>query len=134
VCRCGAQADARGIHSFVCEHALGRALRHHALNDVVATAFTSAGIPVTKERTGLSRTDGKRPHGMTLIPWQAGRPVIWDVTVACTSADSYEVSVREVLAITDNITDRLYRLQWGKQQIGNVYTRLPQSHKQISAD
>ena len=87
VCRCGAQVDARGLHGFVCKHAPGRALRHHALNDVVARAFTSAGIPVTKEPTGLSRTDGKRPDGMTLIPWQAGRPVIWDVTVACTSAD-----------------------------------------------
>ena len=25
---------------------------------------------------------------MTLIPWQAGKPVVWDVTVICTSADS----------------------------------------------
>ena len=30
------------------------------------------------------------------INWHAGRPVIWDVTVACTSADSYvQASARE---------------------------------------
>ena len=69
---------------------------HHALNDVVARAFNSAGIPVTKEPTGLSCTDSKRSDGMTLIPWEARRPVIWDVTVACTSADLYvEASARE---------------------------------------
>ena len=84
VCRCGdrAKVDARGLHGIVCKHAPGRVLRHHALNDVVARAFTSTGIPVTKEPTGLLRTDGKRPDGMTLIPWQGGRPVIWDVTAA----------------------------------------------------
>ena len=33
---------------------------------------------------------------MTLIPWQTGNPVVWDVTVICTTADSYvEASARE---------------------------------------
>ena len=40
----------------------------------------SAGFPVSKEPAGLSRADWKRPDGMTLIPWQAGKPVVWDVT------------------------------------------------------
>ena len=40
--------------------------------------------------------DGKCPDGMTLIPWQTGNPVVWDVTVICTTADSYvEASARE---------------------------------------
>jgi len=26
---------------------------------------------------------------MTLIPWRAGKPAVWDVTVVCTSAVSY---------------------------------------------
>jgi len=56
-------------------------------------------FPVSKEPAGLSRVDGKRPDGMTLIPWQTGKPVVWDVTVLtviCTSADSYvEASARE---------------------------------------
>lgn len=101
-CRCDAQVDARGLHAFVCKRARGRTLRHHALNDVVARAFVSAGIPVIKEPTGLFRTDGKRPDGMTLIPWQAGKPVIWDATVTCTSADSYiDASAREAGAAAE---------------------------------
>jgi len=29
----------------------------------------------------LFRTDGKRPDGLTLVPWQSGRSICWDVTV-----------------------------------------------------
>ena len=89
VCRCGAQVDAWGLHAMVCKHAPGRIMRHHALNDVIARAFASAGVPAMKEPTGLSRSDGRRPDGLTLLPWQTGKPLSWDVTVAATLADSY---------------------------------------------
>ena len=88
-CHCGEQVDAFGIHSFVCKRAPGRIARHQALNEVIARAFQSAGIPSTKEPNGLSRSDGKRPDGLTLIPWQGGKPLCWDVTVACPVANSY---------------------------------------------
>jgi hypothetical protein len=42
-----------------------------------------------KEPTGLTLGDGRRPDGLTLIPWQHGKPLTWDVTVATTLADSY---------------------------------------------
>ena len=57
-------------------HAPDTAARHHALNDVLVRAFS-----VAKEPVSLFRIDGKRPDGMTLIPWRAGKPVVWDVTV-----------------------------------------------------
>jgi len=40
------------------------------------------------EPQGLSRSGGKRPDGLTLIPWQAGKALTWDVTVVCPLADS----------------------------------------------
>ena len=44
---------------------------------------------MSKEPSGLSRSDGKPSDGFTLIPWRAGRSLILDVTVSCTNADSY---------------------------------------------
>jgi len=35
---------------------------------MIDLAATSAGISVTKESVGLTRLDGKRPDGLTLIP------------------------------------------------------------------
>jgi len=81
--------DARGLHSFVCKRAPGRIARHHALNDLIARSFASAGVPVTKEPVGLFRTDGKRPDGLTLIPWHSGKSLCWDVTVTCLCAASH---------------------------------------------
>ena len=53
----GTQIDARGSHAFICIRAPGRIARHQALNDMVARAFASAGIPVTKEFVGWARQD-----------------------------------------------------------------------------
>ena len=87
--------DTRGLHAFVCKMAPSRITRHHALNDIISRAFASAKIPVMKEPSGLFRNDGKRPDGLTLIPWhralsswQRGLSLTWDVTVVTTLADS----------------------------------------------
>jgi hypothetical protein len=50
----------------------------------------------TLEPNGLSRDDGKRPDGMTLVPWIKGQPLVWDVTVVDTLADSYVLKSSEV--------------------------------------
>jgi len=46
-------------------------------------------MPVAKERNGLSISDNKRPDGLTLLPWQEGKPLAWNVTVICPLAVSY---------------------------------------------
>jgi hypothetical protein len=91
-CQCGEEVDAWGSHAFVCRKAPGRITRHQAINDMVARAFTSAGVPVMKEPTGLMKSDGRRPDGLTLVPWSCGKALTWDVTVATTLADSYIIS------------------------------------------
>ena len=54
-----------------------------------SSSSSSRGIPASKEPTGLTRLDGKRPDGLTLVPWQGGKPVTWDITVVSTLAQSY---------------------------------------------
>jgi len=41
-----------------------------------------------KEPLGLLRSDGKRPDGVTLIPWKSGKCATWDITVTDTLATS----------------------------------------------
>ena len=88
-CPCGKQVDARGTHDLSCKWGAGRFIRHHQLNDIIHRALTRASTPSVLEPSGLSRTDGKRPDGLTLIPWQRGKRLTWDVTVTDTFADSY---------------------------------------------
>ena len=88
-CPCGLLVDATGSHSLSCKLAFARMSRHQNLNNIIFRAFASANIPATKEPVGLSRSDGKRPDGLTLIPWHAGRSLTWDVTVTHTLAESY---------------------------------------------
>ena len=73
-CRCGELVDTQGLHGL-------------HINDVVARAISTSGTPVMKEPVGLTRLDGKRPDGLTLIPWQDGKSLTWDVTVVSTLTD-----------------------------------------------
>ena len=52
-------------------------------------ATAKADVPALKEPLGLLKTDGKRPDGVTLLPWKQGKCVTWDVTVSDTLAQSY---------------------------------------------
>ena len=88
-CQCGATVDARGAHCLSCKKGSCRIIRHNNLNDIIYRALVKAQIPTTKEPCGLSRSDGKRPDGQTLIPWKCGKSAIWDVTVCDTLANSY---------------------------------------------
>jgi hypothetical protein len=88
-CVCGSMVNARGNHGLSCKRSSGRTLRHNYINDIIYHSLLKAGLPSTKEPAGLSRTDGKRPDGITNVPWQSGKSAVWDVTVADTLADSY---------------------------------------------
>jgi hypothetical protein len=59
------------------------------LNDIIHRSLIKAGVPSTKEPIGLLRSDGKRPDGATLIPWQSGKCLTWDATSPDTLARSY---------------------------------------------
>ena len=86
---CGASVCSLGLHGLSCKRGSLRFHRHAALNDVIHRSLSSAGIPACLEPSGLSRSDGKCPDGLTLVPWEHGRPIVWDVTVPDSMAPSY---------------------------------------------
>ena len=67
-----------------------------SLTTLFGGRLRKAHIPVSKEPIGLSRSDGKRLDGATLVPWSRGRPLAWDVTVP----DAYAASHIQATAIS----------------------------------
>ena len=88
-CPCGKGIDSSGSHALSCKSNPGRTMRHNYINDIIARALSRAEIPASKEPSGLFRTDGKRPDGITQIPWSSGKSAVWDVTIVDTLAQSY---------------------------------------------
>ncbi|XP_052757454.1 uncharacterized protein LOC128202180 [Galleria mellonella] len=88
-CRCGDNVSALGHHGLSCLKSAGRLLRHSAINDILRRALVTAGVPAILEPPGLIRDDGKRPDGMSLVPWRMGRPLVWDFTCVDTVAPSH---------------------------------------------
>ena len=80
-CRCGKPVDCQSHHGLSCKYSGGRHSRHGAINEVVKRALCSANLQAIREPPGVNRGDGKRPDGMTMVPWSHGKPLVWDVTV-----------------------------------------------------
>ena len=80
--------------------------------------MASAGIPSTLKPSGLSRSDGKRPDGLTSVPCTHGRSLVWDVTVPDTLAPSYRsIAVTKTGAIaaraeSGTVTSQTNDLPW----------------------
>lgn len=49
-----------------------RSARHAELNNIIKRALLSADVSALLAPVGLSRNDGKRVEGMTIIPWPRG--------------------------------------------------------------
>jgi hypothetical protein len=90
MCRqCGTHVDKYGLHGLSCRKSQGRHPCHNAINGIIHRSLTAARVPCQVEPQGLSRNDGKRPDGVTLLLWRNGRPLIWDATCSDTFAPTY---------------------------------------------
>lgn len=81
--------DHLATHGLSCQHSEGRHHRHSAINAIIHRALSSARIPSRLEPSGLFRSDGKRPDGITVVPWKNGKLLVWDATCPDTYALSY---------------------------------------------
>ena len=88
-CVCGIQVGGDGTHGLACRKSAGRQMRHNAVNDLIKRALVSANVPSLLEPNSLCRDDGKRPDGLTVLPWANGRCLVWDFTCPDTLAASH---------------------------------------------
>ena len=89
--------DTLGMHGLSCRFSAGRHLHYAMLNDILHRALSS--VPSQLEPTGLDRADGKRPDGITMVPWSNGRLLVWDATCVDTFAPSHlSITASEVRA------------------------------------
>jgi len=89
VCVCGTTVKVDGHHGLSCRHGSGRHSRHNQVNDLLCRAFISTGTLATREPLSLCNSSGKRPDGVTQVPWRRGRCLAWDATCPDTFAVSH---------------------------------------------
>ena len=112
-----------GTHGLSCRNSSGRLHRHAALNDIIHKALTSANVPARLEPSGLCRSDGKRPDGVTIVPWKCGRPLVWDATCPDTFAASYSAVASSEPGLVATQAEEKNRLK---------YLQLPSDHTPIA--
>ena len=91
-CHSGKRVERDGLHGLSSTKSGGRFSLHATLNSLVKQTLDirqrSLDLPSMLELRGLYRTDGERPDGVTMIPWEMGKQLVWDVTVVDALAPS----------------------------------------------
>ena len=81
MCHCCERVEWDSLHGLFCTKSAGRFSRHATLNSLIKQTLGSLDLPSMLEPRGLNPTDSKRPDGVTMIPWEMGKQLVWDVTV-----------------------------------------------------
>eukprot|EP00731_Ephydatia_muelleri_P016930 Em0010g28a len=101
--------EIRAKGSFPCSilKSAGRHHRHSAVNDIIYRALVAAHVPSRLEPSGLFRSDGKRPDGVSIVPWKCGQLMVWDATCPDTLAPSYStIAAHQVGAVAQQAENR----------------------------
>ena len=80
-CHSGKRVERDGLPGLSCTGSAGRFSRHATLTSLIKQMLGSLDLPSMLEPRGLYRTDGKRPDDVTMIPWEMGKQLVWEVTV-----------------------------------------------------
>lgn len=89
---CGLEVNSFATHGVDCMWSRGQYQCHSAINDIIRRTLLSANVPSHLEPSHLSRDDGKRPDGVTKIPWKDGKLLVWDFTCPDTLSSSSATS------------------------------------------
>ena len=95
--------------------------RHGAINDIIHRALHHS-VPSRLEPSGLVRTDGKRPDGVTMIPWKNGKPLVWDATCPDTLAISYRSQATSSAGAVADLTECRKADKYSSLGVGYSFT------------
>ena len=129
-CRnCGSKVDQFGLHGLSCHFGRGKFLHHNSINEIIKRTLESVKVPSVVEPSGISRLDGKRPDGTSLIAWSQGKPLVWDVTcpnpLAASHINSARIREQELLLMKLNAKRR------GNMPVSQATTFHPCIHRNI---
>ena len=85
---CGQRVERDGLHGLSCTKSADPFSRQATLHSLIKQTLGFLDLPFMLEPGGLYRTDGKRPDGVTMILWEMGKQLVWDVTVVDALAPS----------------------------------------------
>ena len=89
-CVFGKTVAVDGHHGLMsCRFGSGRHSCHNQVNDVLCRDIIKSGTLATQELHSLCTGSGKRPDGVTQVPWSRGRCLAWDATCPDTFAESH---------------------------------------------
>lgn len=74
---------------ITCCLGVGRIARHQLVNKAIRNALAESGCVPTREPTGLLPDDLRRPDGITALPFDGGRPLVWDAPIVHTCAPNH---------------------------------------------
>ena len=122
-CICGVPVQGTATHGLDCRKTGGKHARHSAVNSVINRALHAAGVPSQLEPSGLSRDDGKRPDGATIVPWSQGQCLVWDFTCVNTVAASHIKSAASRVGAPSELAEDKKRKKY--LALGNLYKFTP---------
>jgi len=64
-------------------------MRLNTVNSLIERELVLANVPALLVPSSLCRNDGKRPDGLTVLPWANGHCLVWDFTCPNTLATSH---------------------------------------------
>ena len=118
---CGAAVDTLATHGLSCKQSEGRHFRHSSLNDIIHRTLSAAKIPSRLEPAGMYRNDGKRPDGITMVPWERGKLLVWDATCSDTFAPSYLASATSEAGAVASLAESRKRAKYANLDPSHLF-------------
>ena len=113
-----------GFHGLSCTLDSSKHSRHASINDVIYRACCCADISAVNESAGLTKTDGRRPDGSTIVPWSAGKCVLWDITFVDTMLPFHAAIFVSFAGLVDEQSSARKLAKYSELAISHIFIQI----------